>query len=181
MKLNSFAERVAKLIHERSVSVEPVSFTEVSRSTLSCLILMPGKLETIKPAAEIIQEIAATFPNRNLKIMLTSSVDPQSHDMIKKFIVIRAEESDFDTFSLPKKQFITKLCTGGVGIAIDLDMQPNLFNAVVGIRSGALVRTSFDKGIGLPYYNMIVGFGTSENAPRARYRIMADILGNFRY
>jgi hypothetical protein len=180
MKLSSFAEHVAKLIHERNVKLEPVSFSEVSRGLKSCLVLMPGKLESIKPAAEIVQEIAAAFPNRNLKIMLTSSVDPQSHDMIKRFIVVRAEKSDFDTFSLPKKDFITKVCAGGVGISIDLDIQPNLFNAVVGIRSGAIVRTAFDKGIGLPYYNMIVGSVTSEMTARAKYRIMADILNNFR-
>jgi hypothetical protein len=179
MKLNNLTDRVAKLIYERTARVEVVPFTEVRRSLETCLILMPGRLEMIKPAAEILPEIAASLPNRSHKIMLSSSIDPQSHDIIKKFIVIRAEPFDFDTFSLPKKHFIKKISTGGVGIVIDLDIKPNLFNAVVGLRCGAPVRTTFDKGVGLPYYNMVVGPSDPDKDPRAAYRAMADILSNF--
>jgi hypothetical protein len=142
---------------------------------------MPGKLEKIKPAAEILPEIAAALPNRTLKIILSSSIDPQSHSLIRNFIVIRTEPGDYDTFSLPKKQFIDKISYGGVSIVIDLDLAPNLFNAVLGLRSGGKVRTSFDKGVGLPYYNMIVGSESPELDPRASYRIMADVIGNFRF
>jgi hypothetical protein len=180
MKLNSFSEQAARLFHERKIKIEPVAFHEVNRGIKSCLVCMPGKLDLIKPAAEILPEIATAFPNRSLKVMLTSSIDPQSHDFIKRFIVIRAEPGDYDTFSLPKKQFITRISSGGVGIAIDLDPRPNLFNAVAVLRSGALVRTSFDKGIGLPYYNMIVGSQGHDPASRAAYRMMADVLANFR-
>lgn len=141
---------------------------------------MPGRLEIIKPAAEILPEIAAAFPNQSLKILLSSSIDPQSHDIIKKFIVFRVEPSDLDAFKLPKKQLITRISDGGVGIVIDMDLAPNFFNAIIGIRSGAPVRTSFDKGVGLPYYNMLVGKLLQDQPPRAAYRMMADVLGNFR-
>jgi hypothetical protein len=181
MKLNNFTEQAARLFHERKVKIEPVAFHEVNRSIKSCLICMPGKLDLIKPAAEILPDLAIAFPNRSLKVMLTSSIDPQSHDYIKRFIVIRAEPGDYDTFSLPKKQFITRISTGDVGIAIDLDPRPNLFNAVTMIRSGALVRTSFDKGIGLPYYNMIIESQGQDPGSRAAYRMLADVLANFRF
>ncbi len=180
MKLNSLTERYARMVHEKT-TIESVSFTEVRRSHSPGLILMPGKLETIKPAAEILPEIAAALPNRNLKIVLTSSIDPQSHLLVKNFIIIRTEPGDFDTFSLPKKQFIDKISYGGVSIVIDLDLRPNLFNAVLGLRSGGKVRTSFDKGVGLPYYNMIVGQGSPESNPRVSYRVIADVIGNFRF
>jgi len=180
MKLNDLTERVARFVHERRIRIEPISFSEASTGLKSCLVCMPGKLEMIKPAAEILPEIAQAFPNRDLKIMLTSSIDPQSHDIIKKFIVIRAERSDFDAFSMPKKNFITKLSVGGVGVSIDLDTRPNLFNAMAGLRCGAKIRTAFDKGIGLPYYNMIVSSPVEGMTPRASYRMMADVLGNFR-
>jgi len=181
MKLSDFTERVAKFMHERSMKIEPVSFSEATRGLKACLVCMPGKLEMIKPAAEIMPEIAAAFPNRNLKIMLSSSIDPQSHEIIKKFIVFRVDRSDMDAFSMPRKNFIAKLLeSGGVGIAIDLDIRPNLFNAVVAIRSGAVIRTSFDKGIGLPYYNLIIGSPVEGMTPRASYRMMADVLSNFK-
>ncbi len=181
MKLNNFTEKAARLLHERKMKVEAVAFSEVNRGIKSCLICMPGKLELIKPAAEILPDLATAFPNRSLKVMLTSSIDPQSHDFIKRFIVIRAEQSDYDTFMLPKKQFIIKLSMGGVGIGIDLDPRPNLFNAVAILRSGAQVRTSFDKGVGLPYYNMIIGSEGQDPGTRAAYRIVADVLANFRF
>lgn len=178
--MSSFTERAARLLHERKTKVEPVAFTEISRGIKSCVVCMPGKLALIKPAAEILPEIARAFPNRPLKVVLTSSIDPQSHDFIKKFIVIRAEASDYDTFSLPRKQFIAKISAGGVGIGIDLDPGPNLFNAVTILRSGAQVRTSFDKGVGLPYYNLIINSSGRDPASREAYKIMADVLGNFR-
>jgi hypothetical protein len=179
MKLSSFAGRVARIIYEHK-KMDVVPFSEISRGLQSCLILMPGRLELIKPAAEILPELAAALPNRSLKIVLTSSIDPQSHEIIKKFVVIRAESTDFDTFSLPKRHFIEKIAYGGIGIAIDLDTRPNLFNAVAGLRSGAAVRTTFDKGVGLPYYNMIISTSGPDTAPKAQYKILADILGNFR-
>ena len=181
MKLNNFTERYAKHTFERSAIIEPVSFTEVRRSISPCLILMPSKLEKIKPAAEILPEIAAALPNRNVKIVISSSIDPQSHLLIRHFIVMRTEPGDYDTFSLPKKHFIDKISYGGVSIVIDLDLTPNLFNAVLGLRSGGKVRTSFDKGIGLPYYNMIVGSGSPKSDPGGSYKIMADVIGNFRF
>jgi hypothetical protein len=180
MKLNKFTEHYAKFVYERG-NVEAVSFLSESRILKPALVLMPNKLETIKPAAEILPDIAEALTNRSLKILLSSSIDPQSHSFIKKFIVIRAEPGDYDTFLLPKKHFIDKVSYGGVGIAIDLDLRPNLFNAVMALRSGAKVRTSFDKTVGLPYYNMIVGPAEPEKDPRASYRIMADVIGNFRF
>jgi hypothetical protein len=180
MKLNRFTEHYTKFVYERS-KIEPVSFLEASQALKPCLVCMPGKLEMIKPAAEILPELAAALPNRSLKIMLSSSIDPQSHEFIKKFFIIRTEPGDYDTFSLPKKHFIEKVAYGGVGIAIDLDLRPNPFNAVLALRTGAKVRTSFDKDVGLPYYNMIVGPREPEKDPRASYRVMADVIGNFRF
>jgi hypothetical protein len=180
MKLNSLTHRFAKMTYEKT-EIKPVHFMGVSRSISPCLVLMPGKLEEIKPAAEILPEIAASLPNRTHKIIISSSIDPQSYMLIRNFIVIRTEPYDYDTFSLPKKPFIDKISYGGVSIVIDLDLKPNMFNAVLSLRSGGKVRTTFDKGVGLPYYNMIVDQGSSESNPRAIYRIMADVIGNFRF
>ena len=180
MKLNKFTEHYAKFVYERS-DVEPVSFLTESLALKPCLVLMPNKLETIRPAAEILPDIAAALTNRSLKILLSSSIDPESHSYIRKFFIIRTEPGDYDTFLLPKKHFIEKVSYGGVGIVIDLDLRPNLFNAVLALRSGAKVRTSFDKAVGLPYYNMIVGPSEPEKNPKASYRVMADVLGNFSF
>jgi hypothetical protein len=179
MKLNSLTQHYAKLVYEHS-DIDPVPFSEVSRSINPCLVLMPGKLEAIKPAAEILPKIAGALPNRTHKIIISSSIDPQSYLLIRNFIVIRTESSDYDTFSLPKKQFVDKISYGGVSIVIDLDLKPNMFNAVLALRSGGKVRTSFDKGVGLPYYNMVVDCPSSESDPRALYRAMADVIDNFR-
>jgi hypothetical protein len=180
MKLNRFTEHYAKFTYDR-IKIEPVAFLEASRALMPCLICMPPKLDLLKAAAEILPEIAAALTNRSLKIMTSSSIDPESHSYIRKFHVIHTEPGDYDTFSLPKKHFIEKVCFGGIGMAIDLDLRPNIFNAVLVLRSGAKVRTSFDKAVGLPYYNMIVGPGEPEKDPKASYRIMADVISNFSF
>jgi hypothetical protein len=161
-------------------SPDLVKFSDLSSNLKACLICMPARLELIRPASEILPEIAQTFPNRDIRILLTSNVDPQSHDIIKKFVVVKPLSYDLDAFSLPKKEFIQRVSAGGLAVSVDLDTYPNFFNAVVSLRSGAVVRTAFDKGVGLPYYNFIVGIPAAEAAPRVSCRAMADILGNFR-
>lgn len=180
MKVNKYAEKVTAMLLERNTRIETVTFSQVSRDLKSCLVCMPGKLELVRPAAEILPEIAVAFPNRMLKVLITSSIDPMSHSIMRKFMVIRADPNDIDHFSLPRKHFIKKLIMGGVGIVIDLDTAPNFFNQVIALRTGAEVRTTFDKGIGLPYYNFIVSVDGENPSLNASYRAMADVLGNFR-
>ncbi len=174
------AERFLSFRYKHSIKADPVRFSELASDHKCCLICMPSKLNLIKPAAEILPAIADTFPNRTIRILLTSNVDPQSHEIIKKFVVIKPLSYDLDSFSLPKKTFIERVAAGGLAVAIDMDTTPNFFNAVVALRSGAAIRTAFDKGVGLPYYNFILGVPSAEAAPRVSYRAMADILGNFR-
>jgi hypothetical protein len=160
--------------------VNEFSFSEVSKGVQSVLMMMPSKLDLIKPSAEILPRLAEVFTGRNIKIMLSTNIDPQSYEIIKKFGIIKPEAYDLDRFSLPKKKFIRQLDDDGIGVAIDMDTAPNFFNAVVAIRSGARVRAAFDKGVGLPYYNFILGIPSGETSPKIAYRAMADILSNFK-
>jgi hypothetical protein len=180
IKVSSLAERLLDLKYKHKSEPSPVNFSEQPRDLTSCLVCMPSRLDLIKPAADILPILAGTFTDRNIKILLTSNIDPQSHEIIKKFIVIKPLAYDLDRFSLPKKSFIDRVSEGGIAFAIDMDNAPNFFNAVVALRAGAVVRTAFDKGVGLPYYNFILGVPSAEAAPRVSYRAMADILGNLK-
>ena len=182
MRINQMAERVANFIYTRKYrkSGDVVRFTEVSRDLKACLICMPSKLELIKPAAEILPIIASTFPNRNIKILLTSSIDPQSHEIIRKFVVINAVQNDYDRFSMPKREFLSKLYSGGLGMTLDMDIRPNFFHALIALHSGASVRAAINKGIGLPYYNLLIGKPSIEDNPKLTYQAMAEVLQNFR-
>jgi hypothetical protein len=174
------AERIAKLKIKYTHKSPAIRFSDLYSDLKGCLICMPGRLEHIRAASEILPEIAEIFPNRDIRILLTSNIDPQSHRFIKKFPVIEPRSGDLDKFSLPKKDFINRLTGGGLAITVDMDTNPNFFNAVVSLRSGAPVRTAFDKGEGLPYYNLIIGIPAMDAAPKVSYRAMADILRNFR-
>lgn len=180
VEIRSIIQRFANLRDRIKYTSDPVKFSDLSSNLKACLICMPARLELIRAASEILPEIAEVFPNRDIRILLTSNVDPQSHNIIKKFVVIKPLSHDLDTFSLPKKEFIQRVSAGGMAISVDLDVHPNFFNAVVSLRSGAIVRTAFDKGVGLPYYNFIVGIPAAEAAPKVSCRAMADILSNFR-
>ena len=180
IKVSSLAERLINFRYKYKPGPDPVNFSDLSRDLKSCLICMPSRLELIKPAADVLPALAETFADRNIKILLTSNIDPQSHEIIKKFIVVKPLAYDLDRFSLPKRGFIDRIAEGGLAVAIDMDTAPNFFNAVVALKAGAIVRTAFDKGVGLPYYNFILGVPSAEAAPRVSYRALADILGNFK-
>jgi len=178
--VNRFAERLAKIRHRYSHKTDTVKFSELSVDYKGCLLCMPGTMDQVRAAAEILPDMAEIFPNRDIRILLTSNIDPQSHELIKRFAVIKPMEYDVDKFSMPRREFIDRISRGGLALTIDLDPQPNFFNAVVGLRTGAPVRTAFDKGVGLPYYNFIVGVEAMKVAAKVSYRAMADILRNFR-
>lgn len=180
VRINRIAERVTKLRYKYSHKPSTIKFSDLSRDLKGCLICMPGTLEQVRSASEILPDIAEIFPNRDIKIMLTSNIDPQSHEYIKKFAVVKPLADDLDSFSMPKKEFLNRVIGSGLAIAVDLDPNPNFFNAVVSLQSGAPVRTAFDKGEGLPYYNFIIGVPAKDVAPKVSYRAMADILRNFR-
>lgn len=180
LRVSNIAQRFLNLKYKYKAESSPVKFSDLSGDLKGCLVCMPSRLDQIKPAADILPVIAETFADRNIKILLTSNVDPQSHEIIKKFIVIKPLAYDLDRFSLPKRSFIERVSDGGLAVAIDMDTNPNFFNAIVALRAGAVIRTAFDKGVGLPYYNFIMGIPSAEAAPRVSYKAMADILCNFR-
>lgn len=180
VKIHGLVEKMARLKHTFRYKAETVNFSHVSDNLKACLVCMPSRLDLIRPASEILPDIARTFLNRDIRILLTSNVDPQSHEIIKKFVVLKPLAYDLDKFSMPRRDFIDRVAGGGLSICIDLDTSPNFFNAVVSLQSGAAVRITFDKGVGLPYYNLIVGIPAGEAAPRISCRAMADILSNFR-
>ncbi|MEE9553058.1 MAG: hypothetical protein V3W18_02075 [candidate division Zixibacteria bacterium] len=180
IKINRFAEKFAKLKFKYTHKIFPISFSDLPDNRRACLICMPGKMDQVRAAAEILPELAEIFPNRDIKILLTTNVDPQSYQFIKKFSIIRPLSEDIDSFSLPKREFIDRLTKGGLAITVDMDTNPNFFNAVISLQTGAPVRTAFDKGEGLPYYNFIVAIPARDAAPKVSYRAMADILRNFK-
>ena len=180
IKINRFMEKFAKLKYKYTYKTVPITFSELPDNRKGCLICMPGKMDNMRAAAEILPELADTFPNRDIKILLTTNVDPQSYQFIKHFAVIRPLDDDLDKFSLPKKEFINRLTKGGLAITVDMDTNPNFFNALISLHTGALVRTAFDKGEGLPYYNFIIAIPARDAAPKVAYRAMADILKNFK-
>ena len=180
IKVNPLAQRVSEFLHRHRLKTEPVHYGSLSSDWRECLVCMPGKFDMMKQAAKILPELAASFPNRKMKLLLTSSIDSQSHRIIKNFLIARPQSYDFDRFGMPRGRFIERLCGRGVALVIDMDTSPNFFNALVALHSKAAVRIAFDKGVGLPYYNFIVGVPAMNVSPQSSYRAMADVLGNFK-
>ena len=174
------AERFAKLKFKLRYKSSATKFSDLPDNYRGCLICMPSRMEQVRAASEILPEFAETFPNRDIRVLLTTNIDPQSYQNIKRFAVIKPLPEDLDALSLPKKEFIDRLRKGGLAMTVDMDTNPNFFNAVISLQCEAPVRTAFDKGEGLPYYNFIVAIPARDAAPKVSYRAMADILRNFK-
>jgi len=179
MAFAKLAEKIADFMITRRSKTQAVNFSRIAVDFKTCLICMPSSLEMVRTAAVILPLLASTFPNRKINVLLSSSVDPQSHEIIKKFATTRMSDSDVDRFSLPTREFMARLSEGGVGICIDMDPYPNFLNSVICLRSGAMVRAAFEKGVGLPYYNFLVKTVDKEGPLKEKYTVMAQLLQNF--
>jgi hypothetical protein len=180
LKTNRLIEKVAKAYHRMKLKDEPVNFFSTAENRGNCLVCMPGNLQHMLHAASKLPDIAAIFPNRMIKVMVTSNIDHRSHEFIKKFSHDKPAANDITAFSLPKKPFIDKLIGNGLAICVDLDFENNFFNSCVCALTQAPLRIATCKGLGLPYYNLQIDIGSPEKITADTYIDFIKVLYNFR-
>jgi hypothetical protein len=180
MKINRLAEKFAGYMHRMKFKNHPVSFLDCFKDPKDCLVLMPSDMNVLLDAASQLPKIAELFPNRIIKILTTSNIDPRSHEYIKRFTIIKPYPYDLNAFYLPRKQFIEKARTPGLSVCIDLDFYPNFFNSSVSLLTGAPVRIGSAKGMGLPYYNFEINVGDESTPIKTAYRTFIDVLFNLK-
>jgi len=180
MKVNSIAEMVAKRFHRVKFKNEPINFNSIASSRGDCLVCMPDNLEYILQAASKLPDIASIFPNRIIKVLVTSNVDHRSHEYIKHFTLEKPYSYDITSFFLPKKSFIERLRESGIAICIDLDFEHNFFNSSVCVLTQAPLRIAAKKGLGSPYYNLEIGIGDREHINSESYDYFIKVLSNFK-
>lgn len=180
MKVSKLVEMAVKFKHSFRQKHEAVNFLSLTNNGDDCLICMPAKLEHMLFASEKLPELAAIFPNRVIRVMVTSNIDHRSHEYIKNFTLERPYSYDITTFNLPKNTFIEKLRGNGVSICIDLEFEHNFFNSCVCLKTLAPLRIGSNKGMGLPYYNLEIDIGNSENINTDTYDNFMKVLYNFK-
>jgi hypothetical protein len=141
---------------------------------------MPSDMNILLEAASKLPYIAELFPNRLIKIMVTSNIDPRSHEYIKRFTLIKPGDRDLTRFSLPKKSFIDNLKRTGLSVCVDFDFFPNFFNSSIAALTGAPVRIGLAKGMGLPYYNLELNVGRENATLKVAYQAFIDMLFNLK-
>ncbi|OQX92949.1 MAG: hypothetical protein B6D58_00205 [candidate division Zixibacteria bacterium 4484_95] len=115
-----------------------------------------------------------------INVLLTSNIDPRSHNYIKRFTIIKPYSSDINSFYLPKRSFINRVAAQGISVCIDLDFNPNFFNSSVCIMTKAPVRIGFAKGLGLPYYNLEIDIDSDKVSTKESYNQFIKVLYNFK-
>lgn len=180
VKVNKFAEKIARFRHKLKIKEESVNFTRCFADYADCLVLMPSDMTAMVEAASQLPSIAEIFPNRLIKIMLTSNIDPRAHEFIKKFTLIKPYSSDISTFGLPRNEFVERLKAKGLSVCIDLDLSENFFNSTVCALAGAPVRIGRAKGLGLPYYNLEINVGGDDTPLKRAYDVFIGVLRNLK-
>lgn len=181
MKVNKFAEKIARFRYRYKFKERTVNFNSLAESHDDCLVCMPANLQHILSASSKLPDIAAIFPNRLIKILVTSNIDHRSHEYIKRFTLERPFSYDLTSFYMPKRSFIERLVGKGLSICIDLDFEHNFFNSSVCALSGAPLRIGSLKCMGLPYYNMEIDIGDRSAINTETYDRYIKVLHNFRY
>ena len=180
MKINKFAERFARYRHKSLIDNRQINFRECFENSKDCLVLMPSDMNVLVEAANKLPYVAELFPNRLIKVLVTSNIDPRSHEFIKRFTLIKPSEHDLTRFSLPKRNFIDNIKKTGLSVCIDLDLFPNFFNSTIAVLTGAPVRIGLAKGMGLPYYNLELNVGRDNATVKTAYQTFMDMLYNLK-
>ena len=161
------------------LKTEPVNFIALADNYNDCLVCMPAEMKYIREAASKLPEIAAIFPNRHVKVLLTSNLDPQAYEFIKRFEIVKPYSYDLTVFYLPKKSFVQKIVGKGLSVCIDLDFGSNFFNSCLCALTRAPLRIGLAKGLGLPYYNLEISGGGTETPAKSKYNNFMGVLSNF--
>ena len=180
MKVYKLVEMMARFRHRLKYKDQPVNFLTLTDNRETCLVCLPANLDHMLKAATVLPQIAAIFPNRLVKVMVTSNIDHRSHEYIKKFTIEKPYSYDITTFNLPKKNFMEKLTKKGISICIDLDFEHNFFNSSVSVHTKAPLRIGCRKGMGLPYYNLEIDVGDRNELTAESYTNFIKVLYNFK-
>lgn len=180
MKINKFAEKFARYRYRSLFENQQINFRQCFESPKDCLVLMPSDMNILLEAASKLPYVAELFPNRLIKILVTSNIDPRSHEFIKRFTLIKPGEHDLTRFSLPKRSFVDSIGKTGLSVCVDLDLFPNFFNSSIAVLTGAPVRIGLAKGMGLPYYNLELNVGRENATIKTAYQTFIDMLYNLK-
>jgi hypothetical protein len=180
MKINKLAEKFARYRHRALFRDSQVNFRECFVSPKDCLVLMPSDMNILLEAASKLPYVAELFPNRLIKILVTSNIDPRSHEFIKRFTLIKPDDHDLTRFALPRRHFVDSIRQSGLSVCIDLDLYSNFFNSSICVLTGAPVRIGIAKGMGLPYYNLELNVGGESTSIKTAYQTFIDMLFNLK-
>lgn len=180
MKVNRIAEKFLRFSYRLKYKDKPVNFLSLADNQDDCLVCLPTNLQYILGAASKLPDIASIFPNRLIKILVTSNIDHRSHEYIKRFTIDKPYSYDITNFYLPKRSFIERIKGKGLSICIDLDFEHNFFNSVISVLSRAPLRIGCSKGMGLPYYNMEIDIGNKSKLSAESYENFIKVLYNFK-
>ena len=181
MEVNRVAEKFLRFRYRLKYKDKPVNFLSLVDNQDDCLVCLPTNLQHVLSAASKLPDIASIFPNRLIKILVTSNIDHQSHEYIKRFTIDRPYSYDITNFYLPKRSFIERIKSKGLSICIDLDFEHNFFNSVISVLTRAPLRIGCLKGMGLPFYNMEIDIGDKSKISGESYENFIKVLYNFKF
>jgi len=180
VKIYKLIEMMANFRYRIKFKDEAVNFLSLTGGHDDCLICMPARMEHMLFASKMLPDIASIFPNRSIKILVTSNIDHRSHEFIKNFSLEKPYSYDITNFNLPKNTFTEKLKGKGLSICIDMDFQHNFFNSAVCLKTSAPLRIGANKGMGLPYYNLEIDVGDRTKISAESYGNFMNVLYNFK-
>jgi len=180
MKVNSIAEKFLRFRYRLKYKDKPVNFLSLADNQDDCLVCLPANLQHVLGAASKLPDIASIFPNRLIKVLVTSNIDHRSHEYIKRFTIDKPYSYDITNFYLPKRSFIERIKGKGLSICIDLDFEHNFFNSVISVLSRAPLRIGCSKEMGLPYYNLEIDIGNKSKLSAESYENFIKVLYNFK-
>jgi hypothetical protein len=169
----SFSIREKIYIRYKRLRVESTRFTvpDSLKRASRFLVCLPKKREALYHVARRLEVLTNLSEGAVFSFSCDSSLVSFFNTDQRNYRILTLDPDSLGFFSNPKGAFLRRLLALQAEVAIDLDFDHNLTNALICLESRAPLRLGGEKkNLGLPFYNLVVTTGRGND----RYDMILD-------
>jgi len=143
------------------------------------LICLPRTREHLCQVARKVEVLTSLSEGAVFSFSCDSSLVSWFNTDQEDYRILTLDPDSLSFFSNPKGAYLRRLVALKAEVAIDLDFEPNLTNALICLESRAPLRLGAGKkNLGLPFYNLMVATGRESDRYDTTLASFLETIGN---
>jgi len=177
----SFSIREKIYIRYKRLRVKSTRFTVPGslKRAHNFVVCLPRKREALYHVARRLEVLTSLSKGAVFSFSCDSSLVGSFDTDQRDYRMLTLDPDSLGFFSNPKGAFLRRLLALQAEVAIDLDFDHNLTNALICLESRAPLRLGGEKkGLGLPFYNLVVATGRGSDRYDTILDSFLETIGN---